>query len=51
MPGKYYIKETETKECYEVYEKQIEVELKLNEETTVTVNNLANNNTPKAEKK
>jgi len=50
LPGKYYVQETETLEGYEVYEKLIEVNLKLNEEIKITVNNLHNENIPKVEK-
>ena len=50
LPGKYYVKEIETLENYGVYEDFIEVELELNEETTVTVNNLKKSNVPTAEK-
>lgn len=50
LPGKYYIQEMETLEGYEVYDKLIEVELKLNEETKITVNNLQNNEVPKLER-
>ena len=40
----------ETLEEYEVYDKLIEVELKLNEETKITVNNLKNNELVEVEK-
>ena len=50
LPGKYYIQEMETLENYEVYDKYIEIELKLNEETKVTVNNLQNEKIPEIEK-
>ena len=40
----------ETLENYEVYDKYIEIELKLNEETKVTVNNLQNEEIPEIEK-
>ena len=50
LPGKYYIQEMETLEGYEVYDKLIEVELNLNEETKITVNNLQNNEVPKLER-
>ena len=40
IPGKYYIKETRTISGYEIYEDLIEVDINLNEEMTVTVNNL-----------
>ena len=50
LPGKYYIHETETLEGYEVYEKLIEVDAKLNEEIEVTVNNLYSQDIPKIEK-
>lgn len=54
LPGKYYIREVETLEGYEMYEKVIEIDLRLNEETTVKVNNLqkdeiSENETPKTE--
>ena len=39
LPGKYYIKETRTIEGYELYEKLIEVEIDLNETSTVNVIN------------
>lgn len=39
IPGKYYIKETRTISGYEIYKELIEVNIKLNEEMTVTVNN------------
>ena len=39
QPGKYYIRETRTQEGYELYEKLIEVELSLNETSTVNVVN------------
>ena len=50
LPGKYYIQEMEQLDGYEKYDKLIEVELKLNEETKVTVNNLQNNEKPEFEK-
>ena len=50
LPGKYYIQEMETLEGYEVYDKLIEVDLKLNEETKITVNNLKNNEVVEVEK-
>lgn len=50
IPGKYYVQETETLEGYEVYDKLIEVNLKLNEEIKITVNNLHNADIPKVEK-
>lgn len=39
LPGRYYVKETRTQEGYNLYEKLIEVNLSLNEETTVNVVN------------
>lgn len=39
IPGKYYIKETKAANGYEIYEELIEVEIKLNEEVSITVNN------------
>ena len=39
LPGKYYVKETRTLNGYELYEKLIEVNLKLNETSTVNVIN------------
>lgn len=39
IPGKYYIKETKAANGYEIYEELIEVEIKLNEEVSVTINN------------
>lgn len=50
LPGKYYIQEMETLEGYEVYEKLIEIDAKLNEEVKVTVNNLHKNDIPTVEK-
>ena len=50
LPGKYYVQEMETLENYHVYDKLIEIELKLNEETTITVNNLHDEDIPKIEK-
>lgn len=49
LPGKYYIREVETLEGYEMYEKVIEIDLRLNEETTVKVNNLQKDEIPKNE--
>ncbi len=49
LPGKYYVQEMETLENYHVYDKLIEIELKLNEETTITVNNLHDEDVPKKE--
>ena len=39
LPGKYYIKETKTKEGYVLYDKLIEIDLDLNEKITVNVIN------------
>ena len=39
VPGNYYLKETKTIEGYELYDQLIRVDLKLNQEVTVTVNN------------
>ncbi len=39
LPGKYYIKETNTLPNYYLYEELIEVELKMNQEYKITVNN------------
>ena len=39
IPGKYYLKETNTLENYNLYTDLIEINLDLNEEFTVTVNN------------
>lgn len=39
IPGKYYLKETKSKEGYEVYKELIELEAVLQEEQTVVVNN------------
>lgn len=50
LPGKYYIREVETLEGYEMYEKVIEIDLRLNEETTVKVNNLHKDEIPENEK-
>ncbi len=49
IPGKYYVQEMETLEGYDVYNRLIEVDLKLNEETKITVNNLLNKEQPKNE--
>jgi len=40
IPGKYYIQETSSKDGYILDEQLIEVNVKLNEELTVTINNL-----------
>lgn len=40
IPGKYYIQETTSKDGYILDEKLIEINVKLNEELTVTINNL-----------
>lgn len=40
IPGKYYIQETSSKDGYILDEKLIEINVKLNEELTVTINNL-----------
>lgn len=50
LPGKYYVQEMETLEGYEVYDKLIEIEAKLNEEVKVTVNNLHNTDIQKIDK-
>lgn len=39
IPGVYYLKETKTIDGYELYDQFIPVEVKLNQEVTVTVNN------------
>lgn len=39
IPGKYYLRETRTKEGYEKYEELIEIEISLHEQHTITVNN------------
>lgn len=39
LPGKYYLKETKAKEGYERYEEEIELQVGLHEQTTITVNN------------
>ena len=39
IPGKYYVEETRTKNGYELYDKLIEVNLELNETSTVNVIN------------
>ena len=39
VPGTYYLKETKTIDGYELYEQLIRVDIKLNQEVTVTVNN------------
>lgn len=40
VPGQYYVKEIETQEGYQVYDKLIKVDLQLNEQVKITVNNL-----------
>ncbi len=40
LPGIYYIKETRTKDGYELYDKLIKVDLELNETSTINVVNL-----------
>jgi len=50
LPGEYYIQEVETLEGYEVYDKLIKIEPKLNEEVKVTVNNLHNSDIEETEK-
>ena len=50
LPGKYYVQEIETLEGYEVYDKLIEIEAKLNEDVKVTVNNLHNADIQKIDK-
>lgn len=49
LPGQYYVKELETLEGYQVYDKLIKVDLKLNEEVKITVNNLHNEDIEKIE--
>ena len=39
VPGKYYLKETKTKEGYEINDKLIEVQVDMNEKSTVTITN------------
>ncbi len=39
MPGKYYLRETKAKEGYEVYEEEIELQVALHEQYTITVSN------------
>ena len=39
MPNKYYIKEINSIDGYEIYDELIEVDIALNEELTVTINN------------
>ena len=39
VPGTYYLKETKTVDGYEVYEQLVKIDLKLNQEVTVTINN------------
>lgn len=46
LPGKYYVQELETLEGYNVYDKLLEVNLKLNEKVKITVNNLHNEDIP-----
>lgn len=50
VPGKYYIEEVSTLENFEVYDKLIEVDLKLNEGMKVIVNNLETEIIPETEK-
>jgi len=50
VPGKYYIEEVSTLENFEVYDKLIEVDLKLNEEMKIIVNNLETEIIPEIEK-
>ncbi|MCI8636880.1 MAG: hypothetical protein HFJ36_03345 [Clostridia bacterium] len=38
VPGKYYIRETKPKEGYELYDKLIDVQVAMNEQTIVTIN-------------
>lgn len=40
IPGSYYLKETKTLDGYELYDQPIRLEVDLNQEVTVTVNNL-----------
>ncbi len=49
LPGKYYVKELETLEGYQVYDKLIKVDLQLNEEVKITVNNLHSEDIEKIE--
>lgn len=39
VPGTYYLRETNTKDGYSKYEELIKIEVRLNEQVTVTVNN------------
>lgn len=39
IPGTYYLRETNTKDGYVKYEELIKIEVKLNEQVTITVNN------------
>lgn len=39
VPGTYYLRETNTKDGYSKYEELIKIDVKLNEQVTVTVNN------------
>lgn len=39
LPGKYYLKETKAKDGYERYEEEIELQVGMHEQTTITVNN------------
>ena len=50
VPGKYYIEEVSTLENFEVYDKLIEIDLKLNEEMKIIVNNLETEIIPEIEK-
>lgn len=43
IPGKYYLKETNTLDGYEKYEDLVELDLEFNQEFTVTVNNKKGN--------
>lgn len=40
IPGTYYLKETNTIDGYEPYEQLVEIDIKLNQEITITINNL-----------
>lgn len=50
LPGKYFVIETETRPGYIKYEKEIQIDIKLNEETKITINNLKDKTVPETDK-
>lgn len=50
LPGKYFVVETETIPGYIKYEKEIQIDIKLNEETKITINNLKDKTVPEIDK-